>query len=284
MSPYTVIWTQLEPGTLCLERRVIELGPLRIGRRSYSLACRGEGTLVPKTVLFGILGDRRTTARWFGEFVSPDDVVATQSVVDVCTSGPSAFFTIGIDLELAESALADRPLLIRNSAGVHDLRQTLRNLFMREAAGCSGLGAPAADDVLRLVDAALKVRTQAAPASRTKHRHFSAVQMCQAYTLEHLAENVTLGDLAKVCGVSLRSLFNAFEAVTGLSPMAYLRAQRLSRVHDVLSNAPRGTRIIDVAADWGFWHMGHFAATYVAMFGETPSQTLKRRHRESYSE
>src|SRR5579875_350799 len=189
MSPYTVFWTQLEPGTLCFERRVIELGPLRIGHRRYSLGCRGEGILVPKTVLFGILGDRRTTARWFGEFVGPDDVVATQSIVDVCTSGPSAFFTIGIDLEFAESALADTPLLIRNGTGVHNLRQTLRNLFMREAAGCSGL---------------------AAPAPRTKHRRFSGVQMCQAYTLEHLGGSVTLGDLAKVCGVSLRTLFNAF--------------------------------------------------------------------------
>jgi AraC family transcriptional regulator, ethanolamine operon transcriptional activator len=34
------------------------------------------------------------------------------------------------------------------------------------------------------------------------------------------------------------------------------------------------TRIIGVATDWGFWHMGHFARDYRAMFGESPSRTL----------
>jgi AraC-like DNA-binding protein len=77
-------------------------------------------------------------------------------------------------------------------------------------------------------------------------------------------------------------LINAFEAVTGCSPMAYVRAHRLAGVRDTLINADRtGARIIDIAADWGFWHMGHFAAAYRAMFGEAPSDTIAGGNRKA---
>ncbi|MCK5375915.1 MAG: helix-turn-helix domain-containing protein, partial [Acidobacteria bacterium] len=33
--------------------------------------------------------------------------------------------------------------------------------------------------------------------------------------------------------------------------------------------------VTDVANNWGFWHMGQFAADYRKMFGELPSQTLQ---------
>ncbi|MFZ0766279.1 MAG: helix-turn-helix domain-containing protein, partial [Bradyrhizobium sp.] len=33
--------------------------------------------------------------------------------------------------------------------------------------------------------------------------------------------------------------------------------------------------IKDVALKWGFTHMGHFAARYCAVYGETPSETAR---------
>jgi AraC-like DNA-binding protein len=34
--------------------------------------------------------------------------------------------------------------------------------------------------------------------------------------------------------------------------------------------------ITDVANEWGFWHMGQFAADYQSQFGELPSETRNR--------
>ena len=60
--------------------------------------------------------------------------------------------------------------------------------------------------------------------------------------------------------------------------MVYLKALRLNGVRKALSAAERDRmRIIDVAMDWGFEHMGHFAADYRAMFGERPSETPRTR-------
>ena len=45
---------------------------------------------------------------------------------------------------------------------------------------------------------------------------------------------------------------------------------------ELRQSCSRRTRVADVAAQWGFWHMGQFAADYRRRFGELPSETLRR--------
>jgi AraC family ethanolamine operon transcriptional activator len=107
---------------------------------------------------------------------------------------------------------------------------------------------------------------------------FRAVRTCDEYMRAHIDEPISLQNLSDACGFRPRSLINAFEAFTGVSPMSYLKALRLNGVRDALRAAERErVRIIDVAMDWGFDHMGHFAADYRAMFGERPSETIRPR-------
>lgn len=61
----------------------------------------------------------------------------------------------------------------------------------------------------------------------------------------------------------------------GISPIRYLKILRLNRVREALRACARSATVFDIAADHGFWHMGHFSAQYRALFGETPSQTLR---------
>jgi AraC family transcriptional regulator, ethanolamine operon transcriptional activator len=54
-----------------------------------------------------------------------------------------------------------------------------------------------------------------------------------------------------------------------------LKAVRLNGVRKQLRHADTSTtRVADVANDWGFWHMGQFAADYKAFFSEKPLETL----------
>ena len=50
----------------------------------------------------------------------------------------------------------------------------------------------------------------------------------------------------------------------------------LQRVREELLNGS-GSNVASVALRWGFEHMGRFANQYRRAFGETPSQTLRRR-------
>jgi AraC-like DNA-binding protein len=84
----------------------------------------------------------------------------------------------------------------------------------------------------------------------------------------------TVGDLARVAGVSARSLQAAFHRHMGVSPMAYLRQVRLERAHKDLQLG-RG-RVSEIAYHWGFTNLGRFATAYQERFGELPSATIAR--------
>jgi len=101
----------------------------------------------------------------------------------------------------------------------------------------------------------------------------SDVRRAVDYIEANLTAAVTLEDIVRAAGVSSRGLFRRFRRGTGLSPMAYLRNARFARVHDALRRAPVGERVADIAALWGFDHLGRFAGEYRRRFGETPSET-----------
>ncbi|MET9292814.1 AraC family transcriptional regulator [Streptomyces sp. NPDC003077] len=82
-------------------------------------------------------------------------------------------------------------------------------------------------------------------------------------------------ELAAIGQVSVRWLQEGFRRHVGMSPMAYLRDVRLTRVRDELRRAgPGEVSVGETAYRWGFVHLGRFASSYRARFGETPSETL----------
>ncbi len=84
---------------------------------------------------------------------------------------------------------------------------------------------------------------------------------------------IKVSQLSQAAGVSERSLLRLFQKRFGLSPKAYLNRVRLCRVRHELKHSSGKVRISDVANNWGFWHMGQFAADYRKLFAELPSET-----------
>jgi AraC-like DNA-binding protein len=82
----------------------------------------------------------------------------------------------------------------------------------------------------------------------------------------------TVGMLARIAGVSVRSLQHGFREHVGMPPLAYLRRVRLTRVHDQLQRG-EGAGVTEAAHRWGFTHLGRFAAAYAAVYGVRPSIT-----------
>lgn len=83
--------------------------------------------------------------------------------------------------------------------------------------------------------------------------------------------------LAARVHLSVRSLQEGFAREHGVPPMKYLQQVRLRRAHDLLREAcPPETTVARVATGLGLSHLGRFAAAYRRMFGEAPSETLRR--------
>ena len=84
-----------------------------------------------------------------------------------------------------------------------------------------------------------------------------------------------LAEFARHAGVSARTLQEAFQRELGMSPLERLRRTRMERArHDLIEADPAHTSVTDIAARWGFFHLGRFAQAYRAMYQELPSQTL----------
>jgi AraC family ethanolamine operon transcriptional activator len=84
----------------------------------------------------------------------------------------------------------------------------------------------------------------------------------------------SLRELCELLGVPERTLHHAFQEGFGMAPKAYLRALRFSAAHGRLRRGEGPVTV--VATDLGLFHFGRFAAEYRAMFGEPPSETLRR--------
>jgi len=117
---------------------------------------------------------------------------------------------------------------------------------------------------------------QAAPPSET----CTPLARMQAYMHQRLCTPMTLPELARVAGLSPRSLNTLCQRHHGVSPMVMLRNLRLDAVRRVLRSRLAGapvtstTSVTSVALDHGFGHLGRFSAYYRQRFGELPRETM----------
>jgi AraC-like DNA-binding protein len=97
------------------------------------------------------------------------------------------------------------------------------------------------------------------------------------YMSANARENITIADLTRVTGVSGRALYEGFKRFKGVSPKSCLRSIRMQAVRKELLEGQETDDVTRIAERWGFTHLGRFASNYQKIFGEKPSQTLKRR-------
>ncbi|WP_159501897.1 AraC family transcriptional regulator [Microbacterium sp. 18062] len=88
---------------------------------------------------------------------------------------------------------------------------------------------------------------------------------------------MTVPELARTAGVSVRALQAGFRQALETTPLAFLRERRLTHARRDLERAePPTDSVARIAERWGFAHHGRFALDYRRRFGEHPSQTLRR--------
>lgn len=112
---------------------------------------------------------------------------------------------------------------------------------------------------------------QTAPAPAPRH-----VKWAIDYMQEHIAEPITLDEIAAAAKVSIRTLQQGFRQFRNTTPMSYLHEIRMLAAHRDLLETDGRQAIAEIALRWGFSHLGRFAADYRKRFGQLPSQTMKR--------
>ena len=107
-------------------------------------------------------------------------------------------------------------------------------------------------------------------------RRYSLVKKAEEISKSYRDKPLTLQKLCEELQTSRTALSSGFEEVFGISPMAYIKIQRLNGVRRALMNTdPNIKTVMEVGQEWGFWNAAHFAKDYKEMFGELPSKTLR---------
>jgi AraC-like DNA-binding protein/Tfp pilus assembly protein PilF len=92
----------------------------------------------------------------------------------------------------------------------------------------------------------------------------------------HLSEPISLERLATVADIRPRTLEKHFNTFLGTTPLGWVRQMRLARARRELERGCPSATVTDIALANGFNQLGRFATRYRAVFGETPSATLRR--------
>ena len=107
----------------------------------------------------------------------------------------------------------------------------------------------------------------------------AVVRRAELYMESHIAEPLTLPQIASGVGTAVRTLQRTFQQFRNKSPMQSLRQLRLDRARRALCGGGVSNNIAEVALMCGFNHFGRFSAAYLERFRERPSDTLRRARR-----
>jgi len=86
----------------------------------------------------------------------------------------------------------------------------------------------------------------------------------------HGGRPLTITEIAKRCGISVRHLTRAFRAAQGMTLHDYMAEARLAKAKELLSEGKMPLKV--VAAEAGFASPSHFAATFRRALGCSPSE------------
>lgn len=248
-----------------------------------------RGSLAPG--LFGMLLTDAVGAagRWQGDAAPPDGLAHADSRVEVDVRMPGAARNIAVvmPLEVArerfevlsgkslEQLLPDQGLFAPLAPAARGRLEACWRDSLRSPLPPGDLAGHLVAPVVRALDREKGAGTTgSARASRITFR--KAMARC-----EELGMKASPVDLALELGVCLRSLETAFRASMGMPPVRYLKLLRLNRAREQLARLePDATQVGVVARDLGFTELGRFSGEYRRLFGELPSETLRKPPRK----
>jgi len=115
-------------------------------------------------------------------------------------------------------------------------------------------------------------RLESDPAAASRH-----VRRATEYLYSNYDQILGVADIANSCGISIRSLQDAFRSVWSMTPLDFLLAIRLDAAREMLIRSDGEKTVTEVALACGLSHLGRFSVAYRERFGELPSETLRRR-------
>lgn len=251
--------------------------------RTFAFHLKGECHFHAEGKIWSVLPETQAvflpkSCPWVVEVLNPSTVVASiqsnklESVAQTML-GPDSGETLKHKFR--------NPASPKLEFGPVHFHQIFRNLFAQVDAYSRNqalLDSSGLDDVLyRNLAVALAPQEFATQAQKplVKATPRQVDRICQ-FVIAQISTRITLTELEQFGHMSRRTLHNAFMKSFGLSPMAWVREQRLLKARSMLQKSYETTSVTQTLYSCGFTNASLFSAQYQHRFGELPSETFRR--------
>ena len=296
-SGWSLDWRQLDRGPLSARLLQVSTPSVMVTQFLFSRKFHQRGTSPPGMRTFGIVSAHSTPVEWNGREGSKNRIEIFPATDEYdCVSHPE-FHASGVSISedrirsVAETlglpdpleGIRDEPCFVESDPGrMEALRRSLSGLYSTVGADAEVLLSEAALSEMEFeIHSALVGALATGPETDLRSPHPTlrsrALRLALEYVEEHADCAPSIEDICVASGASYRTLNRAFLDRFDVAPKQYLQAVRLNGVRRDLRLMGPYSAITDVANEWGFWHMGQFAADYQRQFGELPSDTLPHR-------
>jgi AraC-like DNA-binding protein len=110
-----------------------------------------------------------------------------------------------------------------------------------------------------------------------ERRHDAIVARFEDFLAANPDRPLYLTEICAALGVAERTLRASCEEHLGMGPIRFLTLRRMHLAHRALLHAdPSRSTVTRIITNQGFWELGRFSVAYSELFGESPSETLRR--------
>ncbi|MGK6621339.1 HTH-type transcriptional regulator EutR [Citrobacter freundii] len=257
ITAWQQIYDQLHPGKFHGEFTEILLDDIQVFREYTGLALRQSCLVWPNSFWFGIPATRGEQGFIGTQCLGNAEIATRPGGTEFELSTPDDYTILGV---VISERCCENP-------------ENLRQPAVRKVLG---------DNLLLAMGTMLEEAQPIMTAESISHQSYRRLlSRAREYVLENMSEPLTVLDLCNQLHVSRRTLQNAFHAILGIGPNAWLKRIRLNAVRrELISPWSQSATVKDAAMQWGFWHLGQFATDYQQLFAEKPSLTLHQRMRQ----
>ncbi|MEJ6655746.1 MAG: helix-turn-helix domain-containing protein [Pseudomonas sp.] len=289
-------YLQLSEGAFCGSLSDISLGPIQLFREKMNKAVDQHGQPWPNSFVVGVPVEIEGDGFWSGDKLVSDSLFFLKPNAELKFRTPSRsdIYVAVVDLDALNQYIEDFTEIdahhLYRLSGVapasqhlcQKLRYSLHHIFEGIGNNPYALNDDRVrqvlfSDIMNTLIVGLEALGHVQPGAPGQFVHRHIVEKAREYILSNKHLPPTILDICLELRISRRTLHYAFQKVLSISPVAFLRYIRLHGARQDLLSTPHGKVLIsEIAARWGFWHTGMFAIYYKALFGESPSVTVRR--------
>lgn len=280
----------------------ISLGPVQLFREKINRAVDQSAQAWKNCLTVGIPIKTKDGGFWCGDTLDSDSIIFIKPNAELKFRSPqySDIYVAAIDVDLlkkhdettGEIESLDLSLYHGVVPAPKKICQTLRSSFHHILEGVSknpdSLKQPAVrqellSEVTGILHSSLYDLGEIQPHNSYQFVHRHIVEKAKEYILSRNSPPSVL-EICQELRVSRRILHYAFQKVLAINPVTFLRYIRLHGVRSELMATPPGKLLIsEIAYKWGFWTPALFSSYYRELFGETPTETLKKTNKKTIS-